>query len=186
MPSAPNFDFLFTFKVSACWQLLYSVLGIVFSRSRHEKIRKHGNSYGVAFVHATLMAAVGVWATYYMLNSPKQVRAFVVWDPEKPFYEETQVSWPSIDLLRYLFFSSLNACVFSTKAHIASLQFLHNHAQVVQTAAYVFISWLLFDLSHIIMDFPNLGGIDQVFAHKLCLHPPSLYITQSKLSQSRN
>lgn len=91
MSSVPNFDFIFVFKGVACWQVLHTVLGLVFSKSKHKKIVEHGNSYAVAFIHAALMASVGVWTTLAMSNASKEAKAFVVFDETKPYYNETQV-----------------------------------------------------------------------------------------------
>jgi preprotein translocase subunit SecG len=41
----------------------------------------------------------------------------------------------------------------------------YSETQLIRTAAYIFISWLLFDLSHIILNFPHLGGVDQLIHH---------------------
>lgn len=73
-----------------CWEVTSRIAKFVLKKSPHEKVRLYGFSYVTAFINAVIAAGFGGVTAWALWNAPEAAKARVVFEPEGPWYKETQ------------------------------------------------------------------------------------------------
>jgi len=98
---------------------------------RRERLINEGPSYVNAFLHAVIVACLGVYSVFSLLYAPVDAKMRV----------------PSASAVDPSIVEYREAAVFTESTNL------------------IFLSWLCYDIAHLLIQFPTLGGVDTLVHH---------------------